>query len=189
MLLHFYKTTYIFILYSYWNSNFWESLSSILITRAGCCEFCYNAVSALFCLLHFFSGNKNTLFWSDYSSWGCKGLFSYLFSGSIIFLWWKMIKGFYSQQYQATGRGFVVRHIKFSENYRLYSRSHFVKGYSPLYLSLSIFIYPSLSKHLSFCLWRACLNVGHNLHLLILYHEFFFNMGNYLYLLLWLSSD
>lgn len=32
-------------------------------------------------------------------------------------------------QYQATGRGFVVRHIKFSENYRLYSRSHFVKGF------------------------------------------------------------
>ncbi|KAB1227940.1 Callose synthase 9 [Morella rubra] len=32
-------------------------------------------------------------------------------------------------RYQATGRGFVVRHIKFSENYRLYSRSHFVKGF------------------------------------------------------------
>ncbi|CAH8356407.1 unnamed protein product [Eruca vesicaria subsp. sativa] len=32
-------------------------------------------------------------------------------------------------QYQDTGRGsFVVKHIKFSENYRLYSRSHFVKG-------------------------------------------------------------
>ncbi|XP_039064080.1 callose synthase 9-like [Hibiscus syriacus] len=31
-------------------------------------------------------------------------------------------------RYQATGRGFVVRHIKSSENYRLYSRSHFVKG-------------------------------------------------------------
>ncbi|KAJ9153386.1 hypothetical protein P3X46_026831 [Hevea brasiliensis] len=31
-------------------------------------------------------------------------------------------------RYHATGRGFVVRHIKFSENYRLYSRSHFVKG-------------------------------------------------------------
>ena len=42
-----------------------------------------------------------------------------------------------SRQYQATGRGFVVRHIKFSENYRLYSRSHFVKGYS-LSLSLSL---------------------------------------------------
>ena len=35
---------------------------------------------------------------------------------------------FICEQYQATGRGFVVRHIKFSENYRLYSRSHFVKG-------------------------------------------------------------
>ncbi|XP_010535892.1 PREDICTED: callose synthase 9 isoform X2 [Tarenaya hassleriana] len=31
-------------------------------------------------------------------------------------------------RYQATGRGFVVKHIKFSENYRLYSRSHFIKG-------------------------------------------------------------
>ncbi|WVZ08389.1 hypothetical protein V8G54_021735 [Vigna mungo] len=31
-------------------------------------------------------------------------------------------------RYQATDRGFVVRDIKFSENYRLYSRSHFVKG-------------------------------------------------------------
>ncbi|XP_050371424.1 callose synthase 9 [Argentina anserina] len=31
-------------------------------------------------------------------------------------------------KYQATGRGFVVRHIKFTENYRLYSRSHFIKG-------------------------------------------------------------
>ncbi|EPS67036.1 hypothetical protein M569_07740, partial [Genlisea aurea] len=31
-------------------------------------------------------------------------------------------------RYQATGRGFVVRHIKFTENYRLYARSHFVKG-------------------------------------------------------------
>ncbi|KAL9422973.1 hypothetical protein AB3S75_035121 [Citrus x aurantiifolia] len=31
-------------------------------------------------------------------------------------------------KYRATGRGFVVFHAKFSENYRLYSRSHFVKG-------------------------------------------------------------
>ncbi|KAL6497170.1 Callose synthase 10 [Orobanche gracilis] len=31
-------------------------------------------------------------------------------------------------KYRATGRGFVVRHIKFAENYRLYSRSHFVKA-------------------------------------------------------------
>ncbi|XP_042488374.1 callose synthase 3-like isoform X2 [Macadamia integrifolia] len=31
-------------------------------------------------------------------------------------------------EYRPTGRGFVVFHAKFSENYRLYSRSHFVKG-------------------------------------------------------------
>uniref|UniRef100_A0A0D6QYZ6 Glycosyl transferase 48 domain-containing protein n=1 Tax=Araucaria cunninghamii TaxID=56994 RepID=A0A0D6QYZ6_ARACU len=31
-------------------------------------------------------------------------------------------------KYRATGRGFVVQHIKFAENYRLYSRSHFVKA-------------------------------------------------------------
>ncbi|KAJ3681999.1 hypothetical protein LUZ60_014572 [Juncus effusus] len=30
--------------------------------------------------------------------------------------------------YKATGRGFVVSHVKFAENYRLYSRSHFTKG-------------------------------------------------------------
>ena len=29
--------------------------------------------------------------------------------------------------YRATGRGFVVRHEKFAKNYRMYSRSHFVK--------------------------------------------------------------
>ncbi|XP_074309017.1 callose synthase 5-like [Silene latifolia] len=31
-------------------------------------------------------------------------------------------------KYRATGRGFVVRHEKFAENYRMYSRSHFTKG-------------------------------------------------------------
>ncbi|KAI5082555.1 hypothetical protein GOP47_0002298 [Adiantum capillus-veneris] len=31
-------------------------------------------------------------------------------------------------KYRATGRGFVVRHERFAENYRLYARSHFVKG-------------------------------------------------------------
>lgn len=31
-------------------------------------------------------------------------------------------------KYRATGRGFVVEHKKFAENYRLYSRSHFVKA-------------------------------------------------------------
>lgn len=49
------------------------------------------------------------------------------------------------QQYQATGRGFVVKHITFSENYRLYSRSHFVKGY--LYYPLHTFLYVYLFSH------------------------------------------
>ncbi|XP_024025101.1 callose synthase 7 [Morus notabilis] len=31
-------------------------------------------------------------------------------------------------KYRATGRGFVVFHARFGDNYRLYSRSHFVKG-------------------------------------------------------------
>lgn len=31
-------------------------------------------------------------------------------------------------KYRATGRGFVVFHAKFGDNYRQYSRSHFVKG-------------------------------------------------------------
>ncbi|KAF5445815.1 hypothetical protein F2P56_031502 [Juglans regia] len=39
-------------------------------------------------------------------------------------------------QYRATGRGFVVVHAKFAENYRLYSRSHFVKGIELMILLL-----------------------------------------------------
>ncbi|KAL8139202.1 hypothetical protein V2J09_005203 [Rumex salicifolius] len=41
-------------------------------------------------------------------------------------------------RYRATGRGFVVFHAKFVENYRLYSRSHFVKG---LELMLLLIVY------------------------------------------------
>ncbi|XP_008788670.2 callose synthase 10 isoform X2 [Phoenix dactylifera] len=41
-------------------------------------------------------------------------------------------------KYKATGRGFVVRHIKFAENYRIYSRSHFVKA---LEIALLLIVY------------------------------------------------
>ncbi|XP_021887693.1 callose synthase 2 [Carica papaya] len=37
-------------------------------------------------------------------------------------------------QYRGTGRGFVVFHAKFADNYRFYSRSHFVKGIELLIL-------------------------------------------------------
>ncbi|GMP41984.1 hypothetical protein CsSME_00011891 [Camellia sinensis var. sinensis] len=39
-------------------------------------------------------------------------------------------------QYRGTGRGFVVFHEKFADNYRLYSRSHFVKGIELMILLL-----------------------------------------------------
>ncbi|KAI4386274.1 hypothetical protein MLD38_004220 [Melastoma candidum] len=39
-------------------------------------------------------------------------------------------------KYRATGRGFVVFHAKFADNYRLYSRSHFVKGFELMILLL-----------------------------------------------------
>lgn len=44
-------------------------------------------------------------------------------------------------KYRATGRGFVVRHEKFAENYRLYSRSHFVKGLELLILLICYTVY------------------------------------------------
>ncbi|GMY16153.1 callose synthase 3 isoform X2 [Fagus crenata] len=39
-------------------------------------------------------------------------------------------------KYRSTGRGFVVFHAKFADNYRLYSRSHFVKGIELMILLL-----------------------------------------------------
>ncbi|KAI3952785.1 hypothetical protein MKW92_018143 [Papaver armeniacum] len=44
-------------------------------------------------------------------------------------------------KYRATGRGFVVRHEKFAENYRMYSRSHFVKGLELMVLLIAYRIY------------------------------------------------
>uniref|UniRef100_A0A5B6Z1A1 1,3-beta-glucan synthase n=1 Tax=Davidia involucrata TaxID=16924 RepID=A0A5B6Z1A1_DAVIN len=44
-------------------------------------------------------------------------------------------------KYRATGRGFVVRHEKFAENYRMYSRSHFVKGLEVMILLIAYQVY------------------------------------------------
>ncbi|KAH6789679.1 callose synthase 1 [Perilla frutescens var. frutescens] len=44
-------------------------------------------------------------------------------------------------RYRATGRGFVVFHAKFGDNYRLYSRSHFVKGIELMMLLLVYHIF------------------------------------------------
>lgn len=51
-------------------------------------------------------------------------------------------------KYRATGRGFVVRHEKFAENYRLYSRSHFTKGLELMVLLLVYSLYGESSKGL-----------------------------------------
>ncbi|KAK4275573.1 hypothetical protein QN277_018631 [Acacia crassicarpa] len=44
-------------------------------------------------------------------------------------------------KYRSTGRGFVVFHAKFADNYRLYSRSHFVKGLEILLLLVVCEVY------------------------------------------------
>ncbi|XP_051148401.1 callose synthase 1-like [Andrographis paniculata] len=44
-------------------------------------------------------------------------------------------------RYRGTGRGFVVFHEKFGDNYRLYSRSHFVKGIELMVLLLVYHIF------------------------------------------------
>jgi callose synthase len=46
-------------------------------------------------------------------------------------------------KYRATGRGFVVQHKSFAENYRLYARSHFVKATE---LGLILIVYASHSS-------------------------------------------
>lgn len=60
-------------------------------------------------------------------------------------------------KYRSTGRGFVVFHAKFADNYRMYSRSHFVKGveilillivyevYGQSYRSTSLFFFITMS--------------------------------------------
>ncbi|XP_024527354.1 callose synthase 5 isoform X1 [Selaginella moellendorffii] len=49
-------------------------------------------------------------------------------------------------KYRGTGRFFVVRHEKFAENYRLYSRSHFTKGLELLMLLIVYNVYGSSAK-------------------------------------------
>ncbi|CDP07678.1 unnamed protein product [Coffea canephora] len=44
-------------------------------------------------------------------------------------------------QYRATGRGFVVFHARFADNYRFYSRTHFVKGIELMILLLVYHIF------------------------------------------------
>ena len=89
-------------------------------------------------LFHILSWNTDSLFRPDNTPWWCKG--KDLCSSALHVFFLKIntfsVFDFNFEQYQATGRGFVVRHIKFAENYRLYSRSHFVKGFVVLISSI-----------------------------------------------------
>nr|TKR79229.1 callose synthase 5 [Populus alba] len=58
-------------------------------------------------------------------------------------------------KYRATGRGFVVRHQKFAENYRMYSRSHFVKGLELLILLICYQVYGKAASGVGFALVTA----------------------------------
>jgi callose synthase len=55
-------------------------------------------------------------------------------------------------QYRATGRGFVVKHEKFAENYRLYSRSHFTKGIELILLLVVYEAYGSATSSATYIL-------------------------------------
>ncbi|CAI5524507.1 unnamed protein product [Closterium sp. Naga37s-1] len=69
-------------------------------------------------------------------------------------------------KYRPTGRGFVVRHDKFAENYRLFARSHFTVALEFLLMLIVIAIYgesTSSSNGLSyflvtFSMWFLCLS-------------------------------
>ncbi|KAL7129205.1 hypothetical protein ABFS83_13G048900 [Erythranthe nasuta] len=62
-------------------------------------------------------------------------------------------------KYRATGRGFVVFHAKFGDNYRMYSRSHFVKGLELFMLLIVYEVYghsyrsSSLYFFITFSMW------------------------------------
>eukprot|EP00250_Pteridium_aquilinum_P011202 c19900_g2_i1 orf=287-6166(-) len=62
-------------------------------------------------------------------------------------------------KYRSTGRGFVVFHAKFAENYRLYSRSHFTKGLELLILLIVYDVYGTTAHKtvpfylITFSLW------------------------------------
>lgn len=48
-------------------------------------------------------------------------------------------------KYRATGRGFVVHHVKFVQNYVMYAKSHFVKGFELMFLLIVYNIYSDVA--------------------------------------------
>ncbi|CAA0830218.1 Callose synthase 5 [Striga hermonthica] len=79
-------------------------------------------------------------------------------------------------KYRATGRGFVVRHEKFAENYRMYSRSHFTKALELMVLLVVYQAYGSAAEG------RAYLFVTFSMWFLVvswLFAPFLFNPSGF----------
>ncbi|KAL2631732.1 hypothetical protein R1flu_016418 [Riccia fluitans] len=55
-------------------------------------------------------------------------------------------------KYRATGRGFVVQHISFADNYRLYARSHFIKALEIAMLLITYLSYGQDNSGLAYIL-------------------------------------
>nr|XP_024357146.1 callose synthase 9-like isoform X3 [Physcomitrium patens] len=80
-------------------------------------------------------------------------------------------------KYKSTGRGFVVEHIPFAENYRTYARSHFVKGMEIIMLLIVYVVYGAYNRSnasyilLTFSSWFLALSW--------LYAPFIFNPSGF----------
>lgn len=68
-------------------------------------------------------------------------------------------------KYRATGRGFVVRHERFAENYRVFSRSHFAPAIEILLMLIIVTVWGSSLYvsgpgyiFLTFSMWFLCLS-------------------------------
>lgn len=79
-------------------------------------------------------------------------------------------------KYRATGRGFVVRHEKFAENYRMYSKSHFTKAFELMVLLITYRVYGTASRDTNFMLltWSMWFLVAS-----WLFAPFFFNPSGF----------
>ncbi|EFJ07512.1 glucan Synthse like 5 [Selaginella moellendorffii] len=87
-----------------------------------------------------------------------------------------MVTGYILEQgfikYRSTGRGFVIEHVHFAENYRFYSRSHFVKGLEIAMLLFVYVVYGAQRTRKGYVL--LALDIGF-LAICWLYAPFFFN--------------
>lgn len=96
----------------------------------------HHAATTRFSIFYVFLGYSYALFWAYRSPWRCKGnsfpslrVLNIVNVTQVVYTMQILTLILGLMQYRSTGRGFVVRHINFAENYRLFSRSHFTKAW------------------------------------------------------------